>query len=86
MKVISEPDMTKNIDEIQELAEKYPTESEPAYFMALLKKREGNFKEAYTWIIKASSTTSEIAHTVQYIIENDFVNGRNIEVDGGMRL
>ena len=28
----------------------------------------------------------EIAHTVQYMIENDFVNGRNIEVDGGMRL
>ena len=28
----------------------------------------------------------EIAHTVQYIVENDFVNGRNIEVDGGMRL
>jgi 3-oxoacyl-[acyl-carrier protein] reductase len=28
----------------------------------------------------------EIAHTVQYVIENDFVNGRNIEIDGGMRL
>jgi 3-oxoacyl-[acyl-carrier protein] reductase len=28
----------------------------------------------------------EIAHTVQYIIENDFLSGRNIEVDGGMRL
>ena len=28
----------------------------------------------------------EIAHTVQYMIENEFVNGRNIEVDGGMRL
>lgn len=28
----------------------------------------------------------EIAHTVQYLIENDFVNGRNIEVDGAMRL
>lgn len=28
----------------------------------------------------------EIAHTIQYIIENDFVNGRNIEIDGGMRL
>ncbi len=28
----------------------------------------------------------EIAHTIQYLIENDFVNGRNIEVDGGMRL
>jgi len=28
----------------------------------------------------------EIAHTVQFLIENDFVNGRNIEVDGAMRL
>jgi len=28
----------------------------------------------------------EIAHTVQYLVKNDFVNGRNIEVDGGMRL
>ena len=28
----------------------------------------------------------EIAHTLQYLVENDFVNGRNVEVDGGMRL
>jgi 3-oxoacyl-[acyl-carrier protein] reductase len=28
----------------------------------------------------------EIAHTVQYLVENDFVNGRDIEIDGGMRL
>jgi 3-oxoacyl-[acyl-carrier protein] reductase len=28
----------------------------------------------------------EIAHTVEYLVENDFMNGRNIEVDGGMRL
>ena len=28
----------------------------------------------------------EIAHTIEYLIENDFVNGRNIEIDGGMRL
>ena len=28
----------------------------------------------------------EIAHTIQYLMENEFVNGRNIEVDGGMRL
>lgn len=28
----------------------------------------------------------EIAHTLQYLIENDFANGRNVEVDGGMRL
>jgi 3-oxoacyl-[acyl-carrier protein] reductase len=28
----------------------------------------------------------EIAHTVQYLVENDFVNGRDIAIDGGMRL
>ena len=28
----------------------------------------------------------EIAHTVQYLVENDYVNGRNIEIDGGLRL
>ena len=28
----------------------------------------------------------EIAHTVQYLVENDYVNGRNIEIDGALRL
>ena len=28
----------------------------------------------------------EIAHTLQYLVENDYVNGRNIEVDGALRL
>lgn len=28
----------------------------------------------------------EIAHTIQYLVENEFVNGRDIEIDGGMRL
>ena len=28
----------------------------------------------------------EIAHTAQYLVENDFVNGRNIEVDGALRI
>jgi 3-oxoacyl-[acyl-carrier protein] reductase len=28
----------------------------------------------------------EIAHAVQFLVENDFMNGRNIEVDGAMRL
>ena len=28
----------------------------------------------------------EIAHTVQFIIENDYISGRNIEVDGALRL
>ncbi len=29
---------------------------------------------------------TEIAHTVRFIIENDFVNGRVLEIDGGLRL
>lgn len=28
----------------------------------------------------------EIAHTVQFILENDYLNGRCIDVDGGLRL
>ena len=28
----------------------------------------------------------ESAHTIEYLVENDLVNGRNIEIDGGMRL
>ena len=28
----------------------------------------------------------EIAHTVKFLLENEFINGRNIEIDGGMRL
>jgi 3-oxoacyl-[acyl-carrier protein] reductase len=31
-------------------------------------------------------TPAEIASTAQFIIENDYVNGRIIEVDGGLRL
>lgn len=29
---------------------------------------------------------SEISQTVQFIIENDFVNGRVLEIDGGLRI
>jgi 3-oxoacyl-[acyl-carrier protein] reductase len=28
----------------------------------------------------------EVAHTITYILENDYVDGRVIEVDGGLRL
>ena len=28
----------------------------------------------------------EIAHAAQFLVENDFVNGRNIEVDGALRI
>jgi len=31
-------------------------------------------------------TPAEIAHTIVYILENDYVDGRVIEVDGGQRL
>jgi 3-oxoacyl-[acyl-carrier protein] reductase len=29
---------------------------------------------------------SEISQTVRFIIENDFVNGKILEVDGGLRV
>jgi len=28
----------------------------------------------------------EVAHTVQYLVENEYVNGRDIPIDGGLRL
>jgi 3-oxoacyl-[acyl-carrier protein] reductase len=28
----------------------------------------------------------EIAHTLQFIIENDYLNGRVMDIDGGQRL
>jgi 3-oxoacyl-[acyl-carrier protein] reductase len=30
--------------------------------------------------------TSEIAHAVKYILENDYFTGRVLEVDGGIRM
>ncbi len=32
------------------------------------------------------ATPDEIAHTVQFILENDYVSGRCFDVDGGLRL
>jgi 3-oxoacyl-[acyl-carrier protein] reductase len=28
----------------------------------------------------------EIAHSLQYIVENDYFTGRMIEIDGGLRI
>jgi 3-oxoacyl-[acyl-carrier protein] reductase len=28
----------------------------------------------------------EVAHTLLYILENDYLNGRIVELDGGLRL
>ncbi len=36
--------------------------------------------------LKRLGDPGEIASTAVYIAENDFVNGRVIEVDGGLRL
>ncbi len=35
---------------------------------------------------KRMGEPSEIAHTVAYLLENEYVTGRTIEVDGGLRL
>ena len=35
---------------------------------------------------KRMGQPDEIAHTVAYLLENDYVSGRVIEVDGGLRL
>lgn len=36
--------------------------------------------------VRRMGEAKEIAKTVQFIIDNDFVNGRVIEVDGGLRM
>ncbi len=36
--------------------------------------------------LKRLGQVSEMAHTLQYIIENDFFTGRVIEMDGGLRI
>ena len=29
---------------------------------------------------------NEIAQTIEFILENDYINGRVIEIDGGLRV
>lgn len=36
--------------------------------------------------LKRLGEVSEMAHTLQYIIENDFFTGRIVEMDGGLRI
>ncbi|MHC4873505.1 MAG: SDR family oxidoreductase, partial [Planctomycetota bacterium] len=36
--------------------------------------------------LKRLGEMSEISRTVQFIIENDFVNGKILEIDGGLRI
>jgi 3-oxoacyl-[acyl-carrier protein] reductase len=36
--------------------------------------------------LKRTGEPDEIAHTVEFILENDYVSGRCFEIDGGLRL
>ena len=36
--------------------------------------------------LRRPGTPDEIAKAAQFIVENDFVTGRTIDVDGGMRV
>ena len=36
--------------------------------------------------LQRTGTVEELAHTVKYIIENDYFSGRILELDGGLRL
>ena len=36
--------------------------------------------------LKRLGEVAEMAHTLQYIIENDFFTGRVVEMDGGLRI
>jgi 3-oxoacyl-[acyl-carrier protein] reductase len=31
-------------------------------------------------------TIDEVTHAIRFVIENDYVNGRVIEIDGGLRI
>ena len=36
--------------------------------------------------LKRLGTPEEIAHAAAFLLENDYVNGRILEIDGGLRL
>ena len=36
--------------------------------------------------VKRFGTLEEFAHTIQYVIENDYLNGKVLELDGGLRF
>jgi 3-oxoacyl-[acyl-carrier protein] reductase len=36
--------------------------------------------------LQSMGDPNQIAHTVRYVLENDYLTGRVIEIDGGLRL
>ena len=54
--------------------------------MTLSMKPEALAKMAATIPLQRLGRPEEIAHSVAFIFENDYYNGRILEVDGGLRL
>ena len=54
--------------------------------MVMSMKPEAREKIAATIPAKRLGEPNEIAKTVEFIFENDYVNGRCIDVDGALRL
>ena len=36
--------------------------------------------------LRRTGSLAELTHTISYLIENDYINGRVLELDGGLRL
>ena len=50
-------------------------------------KREAAFKQATAkHLIPRAGTADEVAHAILFVIENDFVTGTTLDVDGGWLL
>lgn len=54
--------------------------------MVLAMKPEAREKMTRGIPAKRLGTPDEIAATVQFILENDYINGRCLEIDGGLRI
>ncbi len=54
--------------------------------MVLNMKPEALEKIAAGIPVRRLGQPNEIAQTVEFILENDYVNGRVIEIDGGLRV
>ena len=53
------------------------TKSIPPLFLEQIRERTP---------LKRFGTLDEFAHTIQYVIENDYLNGKVLELDGGLRF
>jgi 3-oxoacyl-[acyl-carrier protein] reductase len=54
--------------------------------MVLAMREDVQDKVKQTIPLRRFASTSEMAHTAMFIVENDYFTGRVIEVDGGLRL